>query len=153
MTTADPCCPAGGRTESGPVMAGRLDGLWPVPAAEIRAELVSYLAAASEPSVLEMSTLCPAWTVRQVTMQLPCELRALTVCNETHVPWASPPDRVPGGLIPAVGKLGQMFPIIRRLYGRLLYADISGARSWGRGSSSRRGTGAADSGDGRRRVR
>jgi hypothetical protein len=51
-------------------MAGRLDGLWPVPAAEIRAELVSYLAAASDPSVREMPTLCPAWTVRQVTMHL-----------------------------------------------------------------------------------
>jgi hypothetical protein len=90
---------------------------------------------------------------------MPCELHALTVCNETHVPWASPPGRVPGGLIPAVGKLGQMFPIIRRLYGRLLYADISGARRWGRVVSvgawnwggGRRG-GTVDSGDGRRRV-
>jgi uncharacterized protein (TIGR03083 family) len=51
-------------------MAGRLDGPWPVPAADIRAELVSYLAAASDPSVWEMPTLCPAWTVRQVTMHL-----------------------------------------------------------------------------------
>jgi hypothetical protein len=41
------------------------------------------------------------------------------------------PSRVPGGPIPAVRKMGQMFPIIRRPCGCLLYADISGARSWG----------------------
>jgi hypothetical protein len=43
-------------------------------------------------------------------------------------------------------KLGQMSPIVRSPYGCLLYADISGAWGWERGSSGRR------AGLGRRRM-
>jgi hypothetical protein len=58
---------------------------------------------------------------------MPCELRALAVCNETHVPWPAEPSRVPGGPTPAVRNMGeQMFPIIRRPYGCLLCAGLAG---------------------------
>lgn len=38
--------------------------------------------------------------------RMPCELRALAVYNETHLPWPAEPSRVPGGPTPAVRNWG-----------------------------------------------
>jgi hypothetical protein len=60
---------------------------------------------------------------------MPCELRALAVFDETHVPWPAEPSRVPGGPTPAVRNMGeQMFPIIdERLVWRCGDADLRAA--------------------------
>jgi len=57
--------------------------------------------------------------------RMPCELHALTVYIETHVPWPAEPGA--GRADPAVRNMGeQMFPIIRRPYGCLLCAGLAG---------------------------
>ena len=58
---------------------------------------------------------------------MPCELRALAVYNETHVPWPAEPGA--GRADPRRSQLGeQMFPIIdERLVWRCGDADLRAA--------------------------
>jgi len=53
-----------------------------------------------------------------------CELRGLTVCKETHVPWPAEPRA--GRVDPRVREMEAMFAIIRRPYGCLRGPAFSG---------------------------
>jgi hypothetical protein len=93
----------------------------------------------------------------RLTADLACYASfTLSPCVSKHM-CPGQPNRVPGGSILALRKIGGSSAA---LYGCLLYADISGARSWERGwfrsarelGRRRMAGGAADSRGGRRRV-
>jgi uncharacterized protein (TIGR03083 family) len=57
-------------TGEGPWTDPRYGGPWPLAIPQTRAELRSYLSAATGPGVASKPSLCPAWTVGQVTAHL-----------------------------------------------------------------------------------